>query len=80
MCDINCEGGNCIGCRNGIKWCDDTRCNPYCTDCLPNKDNYKVEIIIFVFVGLFIFILLFGLIYLYGDYKIYKFVPHTKER
>lgn len=28
-----CPDGNCIGCKNGQVWCQDPRCQPYCSMC-----------------------------------------------
>jgi len=28
-----CLNGNCEGCKNGVKFCDDPRCYPSCPDC-----------------------------------------------
>lgn len=29
----SCLNGNCQGCRNGVKFCNDPRCYPNCPDC-----------------------------------------------
>lgn len=73
-CDINCTNGNCIGCKNGETWCGDPRCYPYCTDCLPNEGNHRLEIVVFVLLLVSFVLLLLGLYYLYGNYRVYKFV------
>lgn len=28
-----CEEGNCVGCREGLLWCEDPRCHPNCINC-----------------------------------------------
>lgn len=30
---ITCPDGNCVGCRDGEKWCGDPSCAPYCRGC-----------------------------------------------
>ena len=34
----NCKDGDCVGCRSGNLWCEDSRCYPRCPSCpgLPN--------------------------------------------
>lgn len=29
---VSCINGNCVGCMNGVTWCQDPRCAPNCPD------------------------------------------------
>lgn len=61
-----CVNGNCPGCKDGKRWCDDPRCSPYCTGCKPPKQNFELVNIMF---ALFVFILILGVfisLYFYG--------------
>lgn len=51
---ILCPDGNCIGCKNGVTWCHDPRCDPYCTDCTPrdNQERFGNMVILIILVGL----------------------------
>ena len=41
----SCPSGNCEGCKNGEKWCDDPRCFPYCRGCALIKDHETISAI-----------------------------------
>lgn len=65
---ITCPDGNCEGCSNGIKWCQDPRCEPYCRDCEMIQDhdtavNWTFAIILVGLIAIalvLIFVQLFG--------------------
>lgn len=38
-----CLNGNCEGCRNGVKYCNDPRCYPDCPDCSGETSNSSVK-------------------------------------
>lgn len=57
--NIFCEGGDCIGCRNGTIWCDDPRCNPHCTDCFADRNSNKFVTLIFIAIILCLLLILF---------------------
>jgi cytoskeletal protein RodZ len=54
----SCPDGNCIGCRNGLLWCGDPRCSPFCSECPIVQDNWStVVIIVIVIIGLVILLI-----------------------
>ena len=56
----NCKNGNCIGCKDGKKWCDDPRCYPYCRDCnlTPSSDGLGYLILLIIAIGIITIIVL----------------------
>ena len=61
-----CKDGNCPGCSNGKRWCEDPDCFPYCRACELKKNheetgNWVVGIILVVMFTFFIIA-----IFLYG--------------
>ena len=57
-----CKDGNCEGCKNHKKWCDDPRCFPHCRGCeLPDDHEKSANIIVWTIILLlvFIFVILF---------------------
>lgn len=57
-----CKDGNCEGCKNHQKWCDDPRCFPQCRGCeLTDHHETNANIIVWaiIVVLLFIFLILF---------------------
>ena len=73
VCDRStCYQGNCPGCKDGQRWCDDPQCAPYCTGCLPPKGNFEM---VNMLMASFLVILLLGIfisLYFYGP----RFVVH----
>lgn len=70
----SCFEGNCPGCKDGQRWCQDPRCEPYCVGCQPPKQNFEVVNILF---ATFLFVLLLGVLislFFYGP----KFIVHHK--
>lgn len=61
-----CKEGNCPGCKDGERWCDDSRCSPYCVGCQPPGYNFQIVNVLF---ATFLVLLLLGLfvaIFFYG--------------
>ena len=50
----NCRDGNCDGCLNSRRYCDDPACSPYCRECVDNPNH---EFYFSVWVALMVFIL-----------------------
>ena len=69
-CIFLCLDGDCEGCANEHKWCNDPRCYPYCSDCLPviGEDRYYTHVIIAIVIILIIILILY---YLETSFKIY---------
>lgn len=55
--DSFCKDGNCPGCKDGVTWCEDPACAPYCSSNCIRSGEDKAFMIIAV-----IFFLIFGLI------------------
>lgn len=55
--DDSCQDGNCIGCRNGVRWCEDPRCHPNCPNCFipDSSDTFFFFIIALVIVVIIAF-------------------------
>lgn len=47
-----CPGGTCEGCRDGIRWCQDPACAPYCQGCAPPVHYEFVSNIVIGFIAL----------------------------
>lgn len=63
-----CENGNCPGCLNGVPWCYDPRCAPYCPGApcsLPPEHDFVLNIIMSVIL-VTLCAMLFSVWYLYG--------------
>ena len=57
MDETECPGGNCEGCKDGARFCDDPRCSPNCKDCeQPSNAGLFVFIVIIIFVFVIIFV------------------------
>lgn len=58
---ITCPGGNCVGCKNGVQWCSDSRCAPHCTECFipPNNDTYVTMVFLIIIFGLLFILFMF---------------------
>lgn len=52
----SCLNGNCIGCRNGVKYCGDPRCFPNCPECtgetsllcVNKRDNWDWTLVVII--------------------------------
>lgn len=58
---ILCPNGNCPGCKNKEKWCNDPRCTPYCHNC---KVIVSYNIFTNIFFAFLTFILIVSLVML----------------
>lgn len=61
-------GGNCPGCKDGQRWCQDPRCSPYCAgeQCIfPSDFDFNGNIIVITIV-LSLLAILFILWFIYG--------------
>lgn len=67
-----CYQGNCPGCKNGEKWCDDPKCTPYCTSCQPPISNDSVVNVLFATILIILLLGVFLSMFLYGP----RFVVH----
>ena len=67
-----CKDGNCIGCKDGIRWCEDPRCHPRCEDCEKPRSTFKFGIIVFFIV--IIFVIITGFIIYYYKYHENTFI------
>lgn len=64
-----CINGNCIGCKNGSKYCNDPRCYPNCPDCsgetsvncVSRRDSWDWVLIVIIAVLSIIALILIGL-------------------
>ena len=48
---VTCRNGDCIGCKKGVTWCQDPRCDPYCPGqgcSIPNNHDFNVNLVILV--------------------------------
>lgn len=69
---LTCPNGNCIGCKNGVPWCTDPRCSPYCANCgmvdnVETLGNITVTIILLCLVAI-----LFVVWFVYGPSLIHR--------
>ena len=62
-----CPDGNCAGCYNGKLWCGDSRCSPYCQDCVVTAANSRFENMLFIVLILGFMFILFLFIMLSGN-------------
>jgi len=65
-CGIN---PNAPGCKDGEQWCQDPRCEPYCTNCnVPEGNDLFISVIFFLFIILALFIM-FVIFYFFSPIK-----------
>ncbi len=57
MDETECPGGNCEGCRDGARFCEDPRCSPNCKDCEPSQNR---GLFVFIVIVILIFVIIFG--------------------
>lgn len=60
---VSCPGGNCIGCKDGVTWCQDPRCAPYCpgSQCtIPDTHDQNLNIVVTI-----ILICLIAILFIY---------------
>lgn len=63
---VTCPNGNCVGCKNGQVWCQDTRCSPYCQGCSIPKNHDINGGMIIVIIILCLTSMLFIVWFVYG--------------
>jgi hypothetical protein len=61
-----CPSGNCSGCKDGVKWCADPRCAPFCSECYIQVDQPTDHAISVVLIAFIAFTLAFILFVVYG--------------
>ncbi len=57
-----CPNGDCAGCKNGVKWCYDPRCAPFCSQCYIQPDipiDHAVSVACISFISIVLAIILF---------------------
>ena len=65
----SCLNGNCQGCKNGVKYCNDPRCYPNCPDCseetsvncVKKRDGWDLALMIIITVLSILALILIGL-------------------
>lgn len=63
---VACKDGNCEGCKDGVKWCSDTRCSPYCSGCeIPEHHDYAASVVIISTV-ISLFCIMLIILFFYG--------------
>lgn len=71
-----CPDGNCVGCKDGEKWCQDPRCHPYCPNCpVPEDNDFAVTIVFFIAIICLVGILILIMVG-YGP----KFIHQNKSK
>lgn len=73
---VTCPGGNCPGCQDGVLWCADPRCSPFCQECAAPPYFDGITNATFALIVLTLLLLLFVIWYLYGPPL---FRPHTQH-
>lgn len=73
---LACPGGNCVGCKNGKLWCQDTKCSGQCPGCAWSLERDRFEYVIFFLLALSILLILFILVVNYGHQVLYYYVPN----
>lgn len=61
-----CEDGNCIGCKDGQKWCQDPRCSPFCRGCSTPEGFDIIINIVFLVIVLVLILVILLLLFFYG--------------
>jgi len=57
-----CPDGNCDGCKDGIKWCTDPRCAPFCPQCFiqpQQSTDHAISVVSIAFIAAVLAIILF---------------------
>ncbi len=57
-----CPSGNCTGCKDGIKWCNDPRCAPFCSECYiegTQSTDHVISVVLYVFIAVTLALILF---------------------
>ena len=67
--ESECPGGNCEGCKDGARFCDDPRCRPNCKDCAQSQ---SLGLFVFIVIGILIFILILGYFIWYRHMEVEK--------
>lgn len=65
-CTDYCPGGNCPGCLNGSVWCQDPRCQPYCSTCGINPSTDFNGTMVVIIILLCLASMLFIIWFVYG--------------
>ena len=71
---IVCPGGNCPGCKDGLPFCGDPRCAPFCNGCLMPEHHDSVLGWVIVAIILLLLTLTFVIWYIFGSKW---FTPHS---
>ena len=76
---VTCPNGNCEGCKKGVVWCQDPRCQPFCAECsLPEEHSFAVNVV-FIIIILILIAMIFILLFSYGPKVFYYQKPPKEE-
>lgn len=73
---VTCPNGNCEGCKDGVLWCQDPRCQPYCPECSIPKDHDFAVWTMFLIIVLILIALIAIMLFAYGP----KIFYHSKQK
>lgn len=68
---ITCPDGNCEGCRDGQKWCQDPRCDPYCGNCTKMQDDEYIGGLVTLIIVACLMVAFIIMLFLYGPSMIH---------